>query len=173
MEVSQLSRRGTEPLSEQRTYTMVSHQETRKKQNSNLCSLVVGATAMLAASTPIHSRYLRRTVNPTTSPLNRPSESHRTTPPPRAPSSSTATKVSTPGGFLPGEFAGIQETSRIRNASTAGAGQADAHKSGRDRETRHPPTHAHSSPAHERAGSQATRRRPKPPRFRRGAGAGR
>ena len=73
---------------------------------------------------------------PTASPLNRPSESPRTTPPPRAPSSSTAIKASTPGGFVPGELARFQETSRSRNASTAGAGQADAHKSGRPRETR-------------------------------------
>ena len=58
---------------------------------------------------------------------------------------------------MPGELARSQETSRSQNASTAGAGQADAHKSG-PRETRRPPTHAHSSPAHERAGSHATRR---------------
>ena len=29
---------------------------------------------------------------------------------------------STPGGFVPGELAGLQETSRSQNASTAGAG---------------------------------------------------
>ena len=125
----------------------------------------------------------RKTASPTVSLLNRPSEPTRITPPPWAPSSSTATKASAPGGFVSGELARFQETSRSRNASTAGADQADANKSGRPRETRQPPTHAHSSPAHERAGSYATRRagpttaqpsRPaRRPRFRRGAGAGR
>ena len=82
----------------------------------------------------------RKTASPTARPLNRPSEPTRTTPPPRTPSSSTATKASTPGGFVPGELARFQETSRSQNASTAGAGQADANKNGRHRETRHPPT---------------------------------
>ena len=116
---------------------------------------------------------------PTASPLNRTSESTRTTPPPRAPSSSTATKTSTPGGFVPGELARFQGTSRSQNASTAGAGQADAHKSGRPEKLGSRPLAAHSSPAHERAGSHATRRpgggpsRPaRRPRFRRGADAG-
>ena len=45
------------------------------------------------------------------------------TPPPRAPSSSTTTKASTPGGFVPGELAGFQQASRSRNAYTAGTGQ--------------------------------------------------
>ena len=65
----------------------------------------------------------RKTASPTASPLNRPSESPRTIPPPRAPSSSTATKASTPGGFVPGELAGFQQASRSRNAYTAGTGQ--------------------------------------------------
>ena len=43
------------------------------------------------------------------------------------------------GGFVPGELAGFQETSRSQNASTTGAGQAGAKKSGRRRETRPPP----------------------------------
>mgnify|MGYP003280883522 FL=1 len=104
----------------------------------------------------------QKTASPTASPLNRPSESTRTTPPPRAPSSSTAIKASTPGGFMPGELARFQETSRSQNASTAGAGQADANQNGRHRETRHRPLAAHSSPAHERAGSHATRRPGRP-----------
>ena len=50
----------------------------------------------------------RKTASPTASPLNRPSEPTRTTPPPWAPSSSTMTKASTPGGFVPGELPGFQ-----------------------------------------------------------------
>ena len=124
----------------------------------------------------------RKTASPTVSLLNRPCESPRTTPPPRAPSSSTATKTSTPGGFVPGELARFQETSRSRNASTAGADQADAGKSGRHREARHPPTRR-SFLARPRAGRQpcdhaagpttAQPSRPaRRPRFRRGADAG-
>ena len=65
----------------------------------------------------------RKTASPTASPLNRPSEPTRTTPPPWAPSSSTVTKASTPGGFMPGELAGFQQASRNRNAYTTGTGQ--------------------------------------------------
>lgn len=35
------------------------------------------------------------------------------------------------GGFVTGELAGLQETSRSRNAYTAGIGQANTKKSGR------------------------------------------
>ena len=124
----------------------------------------------------------RKTASPTASPLNRPSESPRTTPPPRAPSSSTTTKTSTPGGFMPGELARFHETSCSQNASTAGAGQADANKSGRRQETRHPPTRR-SFLARPRAGRQSCDQAAGPttaqpsrpvrrPRFRRGADAG-
>ena len=67
--------------------------------------------------------------------------------------------TSTPGGFVPGELARFQETSRSRNASTAGAGQADAdNKTSGTEKLGIRPLAAHSSPAHERADSQATRR---------------
>ena len=76
----------------------------------------------------------RKTVSPTASPLNRPSEPTRTTPPPQAPPSSTTTKASTPGGFVPGELAGFQQASRNRNASTAGTGQQTQSQAGRAKE---------------------------------------
>ena len=116
---------------------------------------------------------------PTASPLNRPSESPRTTPLPRAPSSSTATKASTPGGFMPGELARFQETSRSQNASTAGAGQADANQiraAPRNSAAAihsplipRPPTSSRASVDQATAPNRPARR----PRFRRGAGAGR
>ena len=119
-------------------------------------------------------RQRRKTASPTARPLNRPSEPTRITPPPWAPSSSTATKVSTPGGFVPGELARFQETSRSRNTSTAGTSQADAHRSGRHRETRQPPTSGQAvmRPCG-RADSPAKPRPARRPRFRCGAGAGR
>ena len=129
----------------------------------------------------------RKTASPIANPLNRPSEPTRTTPPPRTPSSSTTTKTPTPSGFLAGELAGIQETSRSQNAPTAGAGQADANQNGRHQETRRQqPTHR-SFLARPRAGrqscdqavrwpgrqpSQAAPRPARRPRFRRGVDAG-
>ena len=92
----------------------------------------------------------RKTANPTVSPLNRPSESPRTTPPPRAPSSSTTTKASTPGGFVPGELAGFQQASRSRNAYSAGNGQQTQSQAAAPRSPA-----ARSSPTH---GTQSTRR---------------
>ena len=94
----------------------------------------------------------RKTASPTASPLNRPSESPRTIPPPRAPSSSTTTKASTPGGFVPGELAGFQQASRSRNRLHRRERPADAKPGGRAKRS----PAARSSPTH---GTQSTRRR--------------
>ena len=104
-------------------------------------------------------------------------------PPPRAPSSSTTTKVSTPGGFMPGELAGFQQASHDRNAYTAGTGQADANQ--KRAAPRNSAAAAHSplipcpptsGQAVRRPGGRPTAQPSRParrPRFRRGAGAGR
>ena len=73
------------------------------------------------------------------------------TPPPRAPSSSTTTKASTPGGFVPGELPGFQQASRSQNAYTAGTGQQT-----QSQETAPRSPAARSSPTR---GTQSTRRR--------------
>ena len=119
----------------------------------------------------------RTTASPTASPLNRPSESPRTTPPPRAPSSSTTTKASTPSGFVPGELAGIQETSRSALPQEP-VKQTQTKASVPEKlgirplmPTRHPPT---SGQAVMRPGGRAdSPAKPPRPRFRSGAGAGR